>query len=156
VDNSPYFGGADPTYGAALMVEVPIFDGFARRNKLRAAEADLRAAESELSGARDSVVREVWKAYIDFRTALRKENAAEKLLAAAESAYASVFESYRNGLSTYVEVVNAQRNLVSARGVGHDTRSAIFTSSTALAFSIGELAKPLPPPPPPQPRAHKR
>lgn len=149
IDDSPYFGGDQTTYGVGVAVEMPIFDGFARLEKLRVAEAELRSAESELSGARDAVVREVWKAHTDFKTALRKQDAAAKLMAAAENAYAAVLESYQNGLSTYVEVVNAQRNVTSARGVGHDTRSAIFTSAAALAFSIGELARPSPAPPPP-------
>ena len=58
-----------------VAVEVPIFDGFARREKLRAAEAEWREAESELAGARDTAVREVWKAYTDFKTALRQQEA---------------------------------------------------------------------------------
>jgi len=149
LDSSPYFGGTRPTYGVGVTVEVPIFDGFARREKVRLAEADLRAAESELSGSRDAAVREVWKAHTDFKTALCKQESAAKLLIAAENAYAAVLASYRNGLSTYVEVVNAQRNVTSARSVGHDTRSAIFTTAAALALSIGELAKPPPRPPPP-------
>ena len=149
-NDSPYFGGNKPTYGVGVTVEVPLFDGFARREKLRIAEADLRSAESELAGARDAVVREVWKAYTNFKTALRKQDAAAKLVTAAENANAAVLESYQNGLSTYVEVVNAQRNVISARSAGHDTRSAIFTAAASLALSIGDLARP------PQPRAPTR
>ncbi len=144
VADSDYFGDNHTVYGAGISVEVPIFDGFERRQKLRMAEADLRAAESELSGARDAAVREVWKAFTDFKTALRKQDAAAKLLTAAENAYAAVLESYDHGLSTYVEVVNAQRNVTAARSVGSETRAAIFTSAAALALSVGELAKPRP------------
>ncbi len=142
IADSAYFGGQHSVYGADVSVELPIFDGFERVKKLRIAEADLRSAESELAEARDSAVREVWKAYTDFRTAFREQDAAAKLLAAAENAYQSVLESYRNGLSTYPDVVNAERDVASARSVGHDTRAAIFTDAAALALSIGELAKP--------------
>jgi len=152
VADSAYFGGQHSVYGADLSVELPIFDGFERLKKLRIAEADLRSAESELAQARDSAVREVWKAYTDFKTALREQDPAAKLLTAAENAYAAVLESYENGLSTYPEVVNAERDVISARSVGSNTRAAIFTSAAALAFSIGELAKP--PPPPPRPAPH--
>jgi len=145
-DDSSYVGGQHTVYGADVTVELPIFDGFERLKKLRIAEADLRSAESELADARDAAVREVWKAYTDFKTALREQEAAAKLLLAAENAYGAVLESYRNGLSTYVEVVNAERDVTSARSVGHNTRAAIFTSAAALALSIGELAKPPPPP----------
>ena len=118
------------------------FDGFLRANKLRVAQSKLRAAESDLTDSRDAVVREVWKAYTDFKTALHKQESAAEFLAAAQSAFDAALESYRNGLSTYVEVSNAQRNLDAARSIMVDTRAAIFTGSAALALSVGDLAKP--------------
>src|SRR5881396_200203 len=142
--SSPYFGGNEPVYGAGISVELPLFDGFARRKKLRIAESELRGAEDEMAHSRDSVIREVWKARTDFETSLRKQESAAKLVAAAESAFAASLEAYQHGLGTYVDVVNAQRNLTAARSVIVDTRSAIFTSQTALALSIGDLAKPSP------------
>src|SRR5437870_12368018 len=45
VAKSDYFGGTRPTFGAFLTMNVPIFDGFARRHKLDMAEADLHQAE---------------------------------------------------------------------------------------------------------------
>src|SRR5882757_5537461 len=142
IAGSKYFGDHKPTFGAFLTVNVPIFDGFGRRHKMEMAEAELRGAESELAGARDSAVREVWKACTDFKTALRKQDSAAKLVTAAENAYASVLESYKNGLGTYPEIVSAQRNLAAARSVSHDTQAAIFTAATELALSTGDLARP--------------
>src|SRR3989454_10853747 len=75
VAKSDYFGGTRPTFGAFLTMNVPIFDGFARRHKLDMAEADLHQAENELAGARDSAARDVWKAYTGYRTALKKQDA---------------------------------------------------------------------------------
>jgi outer membrane protein TolC len=147
IDGSDFFGDDHTVYGAAIAVEMPIFDGFERRQKLRIAEAELRAAESELANARDSAVSEVWKAFTDFKTALRKQDSAAKLITAADNAYAAVLDSYQNGLSTYVEVVNAQRNATAARSTGSETRAAIFTSAAALALSVGDLARPKPQPP---------
>ena len=142
IADSKFFGDDKPTWGALLTVSVPIFDGFARRYKLDAAAADLRASESELAGARDGAVREVWKAYTDFRTSLRKQDSAARLVTASQNAFDAVLESYRNGLSTYPEILSAQRNLTAARSVSHDTQSAIFTAAAALALSTGELARP--------------
>ena len=139
---SSYFGGNEPVYGVGIAIDLPIFDGFARAKKLRIAESELRAAESELASSRDAVVREVWKAYTDFKTALQKQESATKLLSAAQSAFDASLEAYRQGLGTYVAVVNAQRNLTAAHSEVVDTRSAIFTSETALALSIGDLARP--------------
>ena len=93
VAKSDYFGGTRPTFGAFLTMNVPIFDGFARRHKLDMAEADLHQAENELAGARDSAARDVWKAYTGYRTALKKQDAAEKLVTASKSAFDAVLES---------------------------------------------------------------
>jgi len=142
IAGSQYFGDDKPTWGAFLTVSVPIFDGFARRHKMEMAEAELRGAENELAGARDSAVREVWKAYTDFKTALRKQDSAAKLVTASQNAFDAVLESYKNGLSTYPEIVSAERNLTSARSVSHDTQSAIYTTASALALSTGDLARP--------------
>ncbi len=144
VAKSDYFGGTRPTFGAFLTMEVPIFDGFARRHKLDMAEAGLRQAENELAGARDSAARDVWKAYTGYTTALKKQDAAEKLLTASKSAFDAVLDSYKQGLSTYTEVVTAERNLTSALATSHDTQSAIYTSQAALALSVGDLARPVP------------
>jgi outer membrane protein TolC len=142
IANSPFFGDHRPTYGVFLTASVPIFDGFGRRHKMEMAEAELHGAENELAGARDAAVREVWKAYTDFKTALRKQDSAAKLLTASQNAYDSVLESYQHGLGTYPEILNAQRNLTLARSVSHDTQAAIYTAAAALALSTGELARP--------------
>jgi outer membrane protein len=142
IADSKFFGDRQPTYGAFVTATVPIFDGFARDRQMEMARADLRAAEDELAGARDAAVREVWKAYTDFKTALRKQESATKLVTASQNAFDAVLESYKNGLSTYPEIVGAQRNLAAARSVSHDTQSAIFTAAAALALSTGDLARP--------------
>ena len=142
IAGSDYFGDHRPTYGAFIVATVPIFDGFGRRHKMEMAEADLRGAESELAGARDTAVREVWKSYTNFKTALRKQDSAAKLLTASQNAFDAVLDSYQHGLGTYPEILNAQRNVTLARSVSHDTQAAIFTAATALALSTGELARP--------------
>jgi outer membrane protein len=142
IADSKFFGDTRPTYGGFITATVPIFDGFERQHKLEMAKAELRGAENELAGARDAAVREVWKAYTDFKTALRKQDSATKLLTASQNAFDAVLDSYQHGLSTYPEILNAQRNLTSARSVSHDTQAAIFTTATALALSTGELARP--------------
>jgi outer membrane protein len=142
--SSSYVGNSKPVYGAGLAIELPIFDGFARRNKLRIAQSQLKAAESDLTDNRDTAVEEVMINYTDLKTALRKQSAAEVLLSAAQTAFDASLDSYQHGLETYVDVEVAQRNLATARTTLVDVRSAIYTSRTALALSVGDLAKPAP------------
>jgi outer membrane protein TolC len=139
--NLPYVWGNDPIYGAALTIELPLFDGFARSNQRRQAESELEAAQSELAASRDAAIREVWQAYTDLTTSLRKQDSATELLSAAGNAFEASEAAYRQGLGTYVDVANAQRSLAAARSDAVDTRAAIYTASTALALSVGDLGR---------------
>jgi Outer membrane protein len=77
--------------------------------------------------------------------ALKKQDAAEKLVTASKSAFDAVLDSYKQGLSTYTEVVTAERNLTAALATSHDTQAAIYTTQAALALSVGDLARPMAP-----------
>src|SRR5256886_974690 len=110
VAKSDYFGGARPTFGAFLAMNVPIFDGFARRHKLDMAEAELHQPENGLAGARDSAGRAAWTSHTGYRTALKKQDAAEKLLTASKSAFDAVLESYKQGVSACPVLGRTVRN----------------------------------------------
>jgi len=57
-------------------------------------------AQDELRENRDQTTREVWTAYIAFRTALRKQQAAVALLDSANSSYSASLEAYKFGVKT--------------------------------------------------------
>ncbi len=141
--DSPYVGNDKPNYAAGISLAWPLFEGFARRDRLRIAESELKAAASELADNRDNAVQEVMKAYVDLQTALRKQDAAGVLLVSAQSAFDASLEAFKQGLGTYVDVANAQRYLAAARSTVVEARSEIYTSKTGLALSVGDLAKPV-------------
>ena len=132
----------DTGYGAALAIEVPLFDGSLRKSRLRVAESQRRAAEEELELARDRTARQVVKAYEDLKVALQQREAAVALLTAANKSYDAVLDSYRHGVATFVDVTNAQTGLTKARTADTETRSTVFTAMAALAFGTGDIAPP--------------
>jgi len=132
----------EPLYGAAIAIELPLFDGGLRKDRVATARAQQRIAEEELERARDQAVRQVVKAYEDLKVALRQREAAVALLTAAEKSHDAAIDSYRNGVATFVDVTNAQTALTRARSADTDTRSAVFTAAAALAFGTGEIAMP--------------
>jgi len=146
--DSPYTGNSKPVYGIGLAIDLPLFEGFARTARLRAAESAVREAEDDLTDTRDQAVSEVLRAYTDLQTALRKQESADKFLSAAQSAFDASLEAYQRGVGTYVDTQNAQRNVTLARSTVVDTRAAIFTGAAALALSVGDLARPAPNPAP--------
>lgn len=132
-------------YGIAVAIEMPLFDGGLRNDRLAEAESKRRVAENELELARDRTERQVVKAYEDLKVATRQREAAVALLDAASKSYDAAFDSYRNGVATFVEVTNAQTALTRARTADTETRSAVFTATAALAFATGDIAPPTSP-----------
>jgi outer membrane protein len=134
----------DLTYGAAVFIEVPLFDGNLRRNRLGLAKSELRIAEDELELQRDRAARQVVKAYEELKVALRQREAATALLAAAQQSYDAAIDSYRRGVATFVDITNAQTALIKARTADTDATSLLHTATAALAFSTGDLAPTIP------------
>ena len=132
----------EPTYGASISIELPLYDGGLRKSRLSLAKSQRRVAEDELELARDKTIRQVVKAYEDLKVALRKREAAIALLRAAEKSYDAAIDSYRNALATFVDVSNAQTALTKARTADTESRSSVFATAAALAFSTGDLAPP--------------
>jgi len=133
------------TWSAALGVEWRIFDGGARKNALAEAESKKREAQDDLREKRDQATREVWTAYIAFRTALRKEQAAVTLLEAANASYSASLDAYKYGVKNLIDVVTAERQLAQARFSSVSARSQLFLGAVDLEFVTGNLLRTGPP-----------
>jgi outer membrane protein TolC len=131
------FNASEPSYGIGLALEWKIFEGGAKRRRVELAEAERRAAEDEVTKARDRAIREVWKAYTDFRLTVRRLDVAAALVDASQKSFDTTLQSYRNGLSTLIDLLAARRELTHARFIQVDTKLQLLNSSAALAFSTG-------------------
>jgi outer membrane protein len=133
------FNMNETEYRAVLNLEWKLFDGLERNNALREASSLREAAEAELAALELKAIREVWKAYSDVKTALRKHEYALALLAASQEAYESTLESYRSaGLATVIDLLAAQRDLARARTTDIQTRAELLTAAAALTFAAGD------------------
>jgi outer membrane protein TolC len=142
IEDSAYQGVHELQYDAGFRFEWNLFEGFERRNKVSLAESMQHEAESELEHAKDTAVRQVWKAYDDTKVALAKQRAATALLTASDRAWAATLESYQHGLATFPDVREAERSLASARTVDQVARAELFTRAAAFALSTGDLVHP--------------
>ncbi len=136
--NTGWFSAAEPNYGIGLFLEWNIFEGGATRRRVELAEAERRAAEDEVTTARDRAVSEVWKAYTDVHLSVRRLDVAAALVTASTQSYESILESYRHGLSTLTDLLAARRELSRARFVEIDTKLQLLNASSGLAFTTGD------------------
>jgi outer membrane protein TolC len=130
-----------PTWSAAFQVEWKIFDGGARKHQLAAAESKHREAQNEMADKRDNATREVWSAYIAFRTAIRKHQTAVALLESANTSYSASLDAYRYGVRNLVDVLTAEKQLALARLSMVAARSELFLQAVNLEFATGNLLR---------------
>ena len=125
-----------------LTINWDIFTGFKRLNDVRQAEADRDAAGAQLKSLEVDAISSVWRAYYEFQTALSRYDYAKALLAASQESYDANLDTYRQGLSTIVELLTADRDLANARYTIVQSRADLLTSSAAVAYAVGAIEMP--------------
>ena len=139
-------GSADkPTWMAGISIDWRLFDGGARKNQLAEAQSKRREAKDELTEKQDEATRQVWTAYISFRTALRKEDAAVALLESANASYSASLDAYKYGVKNLIDVVTAEKQLALARLSSVSARSELLLEAVDLEFVTGNLLRRQPP-----------
>jgi outer membrane protein len=141
-DATPSVRTAQPQYGSILTIKWDIFTGFKRLNDVRAAEADRDAASAQLKSLEVDAISSVWRAYYEFQTAQKRYDYARALLAASNESYSANLDTYRQGLSTIVELLTADRDLANARYTMVQSRADLLTSSAAVAYAVGAVQMP--------------
>ncbi len=131
-----------PQYTALLTVNWDIFTGFKRLNDVRQAEAARDAAGAQLKSLEVDAISSVWRAYYEFQTALSRYEYARALLSASQESYDANLDTYRQGLSTIVELLTADRDLANARYTIVQSRADLLTSSAAVAYAVGAITMP--------------
>jgi outer membrane protein len=125
-------------YGAiGLNVTVPLFNGGlfkARRN-----EADLRtrAAEQRVNDLRNQVVRDVRVAYLNAETAFDRVGLTAQVLQQAQLALELAQRRYDLGLSSIVELSQAQLNLTSAQIANVGAKYEYQGQRAVLQYQVG-------------------
>ena len=112
-----FFPNVSITAGATFTpsVNIPIFTGGLNLANLEAAEAGQKIAVANYESAIQSAFREVADALSTEGTIENELKAREDLADASTQAYGLADSRYRHGAATYLEVLDAQRSMVSAR-----------------------------------------
>ena len=129
---------SDELVGTAMLnLEWKLFDGFERSSAVKEAEAKQQASQAQVEVERLQIMRDIWQAYADTKTALEKREFALALLRAAEESYAATQESYDHGFSTVIELLSAQKDLARARYTEIDSRAGLLKSAATLVYAVG-------------------
>ena len=136
---SPTVQVGQPQYSALLTLRWEIFTGFSRLNDLRRAQSGREVARAELKAAEISTIAQMWRAYYELDSSRSKYAFAQALVAASEESYNANLETYRQGLSTIVELLTAERDLANARYTFIQSKAQLLTSYAAVAYAAGAV-----------------
>ena len=124
-------------YGAGPVISLPLFDGGRLRAQYRSSEAQLDQA---ISGYNDTVLRAVQQTADQLTRidALARERVEQQqTLEANEAAYKLAEERYRAGLASYLSVLNAETQVLTARQSMVDIVANQAVARVTLLLAIG-------------------
>lgn len=94
-----------------LRLNVPIFDGFARRSKIQSARLEVEKAKNVLAQQQESIDNEVVTSRLNMSTALQTIDNQKQNVELAEKVYNTTKLKYEQGLGDNQEIYNAQAEL---------------------------------------------
>jgi len=126
-------------YGAAgVNVNIPIFNGFLF--SARAKEADYRSSvlKEQVRGLRDRIARDVRLTWLQANTAFQRLSVSEQLLQQANLALDLAQTRYKIGLSSIVELSQAQLQQTEAAISNTNARYDYQSALAALTYQTGQ------------------
>jgi len=122
-----------------LQVNVPLFEGFARKHQTQSAQAESEVRAAELKRITQQVTLDVWKSYHALISERENLRAAEELVANSREAFAVAQGRYNAGVGNIIELLNAQNAWSNAKQQNIKSLSAWRTARLKLAACMGRV-----------------
>jgi outer membrane protein len=122
-----------------IQMSVPIFSGGLYVARQREAELKARADEELLRSVENNVIRDVRIAWLDLNDAMQQLETTEELAANAGDAFTLAQARYKGGLSSIVELSDAQLNLTQAQIAEANARYNVLIQQANLNYQIGTI-----------------
>lgn len=124
---------------AGVVMSLPLFAGGYYSARQQAAELQATADEARLRDLEDNVIRDVRIAWLNAQNAFDRYRITEELLENARQSSTLAEARYQHGLSSIVEVNQAELNLVAAQITHANTQYEYLVQRSALSFQTGAL-----------------
>ena len=122
-----------------VQLSLPLFEGGLYLARQHEAELKAQADAELLRTAEDNVIRDVRIAWLNVNNALEQLHTTAQLLQHATEAYELANARYQNGISSIVELSQAQLNLTSAQIADINARYNVLIQRANLNYQIGAL-----------------
>ena len=124
---------------AGLTLNLPLFAGGLYSARQKEAELRARAAEETLRDEENNVIRDVRIASLNAQNAFERLAITRQLLENASRSFDLAQARYNNGVSSIVELNQAQLNKISAEIAVAETKYEYLLQRSALSYQTGAL-----------------
>ncbi|MCH7402931.1 TolC family protein [Belliella kenyensis] len=121
-----------------LNLNIPIFNNFDNKTQVTRAKVEYMNQQLDRSAIERVISQEVKLAYQGMKAAVKRKDATAVQLEAAEVAYEAISERFRLGVSNFVDLAQANQQLVTAQSDYAQARYTLYFQELQLKFAIGE------------------
>ena len=128
-----------PWYGAAgANISIPIFNGFLFNAREQEAKLRAGASQQQVRNLRNNIARDVRTAVLNAQDAFQRIGVSREMLKQSNLALDLSQRRYQLGLSSIVELTQAQLAQTQAQIAVNDARYAYATSLSVLNYQLGQ------------------
>jgi TolC family type I secretion outer membrane protein len=140
-DEDPSDAGNDDghTYQGYLALSWDIFEGFKNISAKRAAEATLAAQQAALAALELKASQRIWDAFYAFQSAVTQRKFRSAALKSSQASYNLAMESYKAGIKSILDLLNAQTQLSNARTEMIAARQGVYDAFVDFAYETATL-----------------
>ncbi|PLR31689.1 RND transporter [Chimaeribacter californicus] len=124
-------------YSYGPQISLPIFQGGRLVSNVRLSRAQQASAVLDYRQTVLTALQDVENALVSYRTDQNRVEGLERTAASLQNAYDLASESYRQGITTFINVLDAQRQLAQARQQATEARVQTSTDLVALYKALG-------------------
>jgi outer membrane protein TolC len=127
------------SYGVGLSLKIPIFDGLQRHARIAQSTLNIQKAEETLRMTEQSIKVDVSNYDIKYRNAVDNIGNEKENLDLAKSVYQNTLLSYQQGISSSLELVQAESSLREAQNHYFNKLLNLYIARIDLEKSKGQL-----------------
>ena len=128
-----------PNSFANLTVGIPIFQGGKRSARIRQAEWQLKRTDWDIVNLKNNVNSQYAQALANYKANLANYTSLKENLELAQEVYDVIQLQYRSGIKTYLEVINSESDLRTARINYYNALYQVLASKVDVQRALGQL-----------------
>ncbi len=137
---TPFGSDANSWYGAVVL-SYPLFDGFARKNKLISTEAAQGKLDEFMETTKKNIMFQITQSVLKLEEANKRVELTQNSVEQAEETLRLTEVRYENGLATITDITDAQTALTQARVNSIQAIAEYEVGLVTVDYDTGQLVK---------------